>query len=430
MNRAAATAALIAALALLAYRFCNLDLAAFILDEPVFLRAAAAEVSSGHWLSASPIRGSTGVTYGPTVFWFYACVQTLFGPSAATAILAMCVMMTAAHLALAWALTDFFDGDRWTLAALIGWIAASPYQFFWSRLAWDQSVDIAAAWVVVLLTRRATFSIARGLWLGGVLGLGVSSHLMIAPLFALSLAWLIYLRAWRALAACSAAITVINVPYLRELLSMHVASAAPQAMAWHALGAQLIQPLRVSSLLDISYFFDAQWAGFAALHPFIDESAALSLLVLSGLTMAGLVVALRRDRTRAFACFALALWLLTAVFHLACHLELQPHYMFASYWVVGFGLAAVLSTLRQRARHFALISLGLVFCAHALFLTQWMSFIRAHEGTHGIHYGAALGAQMRLVRESCERHVPLNNSIAPFAISLEYIADHEPACSK
>ena len=431
MSQRCATLAAAAALALLAYRFCNLDLAPFILDEPVFLRAAAAEVASGHWLSASPIRGSTGVTYGPTVFWFYALVQTLFGSSPAAAILAMCVMVTVAHLALAWALADYFGGQRWLLAVMLAWIAASPYQFFWSRLAWDQSVDIAAAWVLVILTRRSPFTLTRGLLLGAVLGLGVSSHLMITPLLVVALVYVAAQRAWRPLAACLIFILAINIPYLRALLSQPVGTHVAPAIDLSLLGTHLLQPLRVSSLWEIRYFFDAQWSELATADRGIGTATAASLFVLTVLTCFGFCAALRHPTTRRFALFALVLWLFTTALHAVCHLEPQPHYMFASYWVVGVGLAAGLAALQQCPRAWAvgLAAFALVAIAQASFIVQWMSFIRAHQGTRGIHYGATLSAQTQLVRERCARGEIIANTIAPFSVSLEYIAEHEPACA-
>jgi len=422
--------AIVAALLLLAYRLCHLDLAPFILDEPIFLRAAASEVASGQWLSASPIRGTQGVTYGATVFWFYALVQTVFGAQPHASLLAMCLMVTVAHLALALALWDYFGRGRSLLGALIAWIAASPFQFFWARLAWDQSVDIAAAWTIVLLTRRTPFIATRAVALGLVLGLGVSSHLMVAPLFALTfvfLAW--HLKRIAPVALTAATALLVNLPYLHFLLGEPRIPGPHHAFDLRWLGDYLIQPLRVSSLFKIDYFFDAQWSEFLGGHTVLMNAAiALSMLTLGGLTLLGLAFGLRDPRTRLLATFALALWLGTAAFHLVLGLDRQPHYAFASYWVIGFALAAALSGLGDRARVVAGTALALVFSLHAIFIVHWMSFVQAHRGTAGIHYGATVGAQTQLVREACAQGDTIRNTIAPFDISIEYIAAHDPSC--
>jgi len=90
----------LAAIGVLMLRLVDLDLASFILDEPQFLDAARAQLSTGQWRSASPLVETLGLHYGPTVFWFYGLVQSVFGDAARTNITAMCLMLTVAHLAL------------------------------------------------------------------------------------------------------------------------------------------------------------------------------------------------------------------------------------------------------------------------------------------------------------------------------------------
>ncbi len=72
--------AALAALAMVGYRFANFELVSFINDEPLFLTAASNQLQTGQWLSASPIQGTQGTTYGPTVFWFYGVVHCSSAP--------------------------------------------------------------------------------------------------------------------------------------------------------------------------------------------------------------------------------------------------------------------------------------------------------------------------------------------------------------
>src|SRR5262245_7350398 len=210
----------------MAWRFTRLDLAAFINDEPRFLEGGHEQLRTGRWLSASPFPGTQGVRYGPTVFWFYGLVGLVAGEHPRTAILAMCAVVTLTQIALVWALARVFGGGPAAFAALLAFVASSPYQFFWSRLAWDQTVDAASAAAVAVLALTARPGWKTGLGLGALLGLAVSSHLMVLPLVA-AVALVLAAEAWtaadgrrRALAfagASAAALLVVNLPYLRFL---------------------------------------------------------------------------------------------------------------------------------------------------------------------------------------------------------------------
>ena len=143
MTRVLRIAALLAALGLLGYRFAHVDLAPFARDEPQFLRAAGDQLRTGHWLSANPLYGNLGLRYGPTAFWFYGVEQALLGPDPRVAIVVMGLTVTLAHLGLAFALWRLFGGGPVFLAVLVAWVASSPYQFLWSRLAWDLTSNAA-----------------------------------------------------------------------------------------------------------------------------------------------------------------------------------------------------------------------------------------------------------------------------------------------
>src|SRR3712207_7521148 len=56
--------------------------------------------------------------------------------------------------------------------SLLALVASSPYQFFWSRLAWDQMVNVCASWMVVLLCLPGPL----GRWRLLLLGLAIRSE--------------------------------------------------------------------------------------------------------------------------------------------------------------------------------------------------------------------------------------------------------------
>ena len=172
---------MLAALGLLGYRFAHVDLAPFARDEPQFLAARPEQLQTGHWLSANPLYGNLGLRYGATAFWFYGVEQALLGPDPRVAIVAMGLTVTLAHLALAFALWRLFGGGPVFLAVLVAWVASSPYQFLWSRLAWDLTSNAAVFAAAALLCTYRELGVGRALALGTVIGLGISTHPMLVP---------------------------------------------------------------------------------------------------------------------------------------------------------------------------------------------------------------------------------------------------------
>src|SRR5262249_36186269 len=150
-------------------------------DEPFFLQAAREQLYTGHWAKTSPIYGSQSFRYGPSVLWFYGVVQWLFGPQPQVAIAAMCAAMGLAHIALAAGLARLFGGGVLLFAVLLAFIGSSPFQFIWSRLAWDQLVNVAAGWAVFWLCAREKLRPRALLPLGLVFGFAISSHPMVLP---------------------------------------------------------------------------------------------------------------------------------------------------------------------------------------------------------------------------------------------------------
>src|SRR5258708_40345873 len=107
----------------------------FIQDEPIFLMTAREQLRSGHWVSASPISGTQGLRYGPSVFWFYGVVQALFGPAPEASIAAMCIMLCLAHIAIAAGLARIYGGGWRLCPTLFAFLPSSAFLFLWFPLA-------------------------------------------------------------------------------------------------------------------------------------------------------------------------------------------------------------------------------------------------------------------------------------------------------
>ena len=219
---------------MIAYRYANLRWVSFINDEPAFLTAARAQLGDGHWVAVSPLVGKQGLHYGPAVLWFYGVVHKVFGSDPSTHIFAMLTCMVAAHVALAFGIGRRFGALAG--AASLALIASSPYQFFWSRLAWDQCVDIGSALVAFMFCAFNRITPGVGAFLGLTIGLAVSSHLMVLPLAIIACAFVAFEAIAefdsRPLVNLGAVALLVNVPYLLYM-SHHFHEASPtEPLSW------------------------------------------------------------------------------------------------------------------------------------------------------------------------------------------------------
>ena len=442
--------AVLIAVGMLLFRFAHPELVPFILDEPQFLRAAHAQLGSGHWLSASPLVGTQGISYGPSVLWFYGAVQKVLGPAPQRSLFVMCALVTLAHAAFALAVSRLLRGGPLLFAALLALVAASPYQFFWSRLAWDQLVDVCAAWTVVLLCVPGPLGWGRRLGLGVVLGLALSSHLMVVPLVALTFTvlGLERLREPRVLLATLGpvlgVVLLVNLPYLLHLRAHPPPELppVPQPFSWELWRENLWQPARVATVAGLDYFFDGAWDDFLRWSGPVGRlfrDTAWMPLALSAVSALGLVLLLlggKAPEQRRLAALGLLTWLGYSLFYTHRVLERHPHYQFPTWWVVGVGVAGLLAWLRERAPAVGRLAVGGVFAAALVqfaLVERWMGYIQARGGTQGVHYSVPLAAQQRVVREACTRApgpvLTVWNHTALFAPALDYVVWTTPECA-
>lgn len=447
MTRALRIVLVLAALGLLGYRFWHIDLAPFARDEPQFLRAAAEQLRTGHWLSANPLYGNLGLRYGATAFWFYGLEQAVAGEDPRIAIVVMGLFVTLAHLGLAFALWRLSGESAVLLAVLIAWIASSPYQFLWSRLAWDLTSNAAVFAAAALLCTYRELGPGRALALGVVMGLGLSTHPMVAPFAIAVLAAVGYELCRRGRGAVLPAIALIgsmvlvNVPYLLFLLRAPIVGRAPRLpLSPGGFGSLFLQAPRIATTWGLPYYFAGAWSDF---RQWLGESAdliepislvALVLCVMA--TVAGIAAALGSSDARwtRMGRVALIAWIGNVLLLAAVSLERHPHYNFASAWVPVFGVASAIARLRRRhprAGVAALAVLAVIAVAQFVVIVEWMGFIGARGGTRSPGYGTPIGIQMAAMREVCtapETAIVLKNETEMFPFPLEYHAATLAAC--
>ena len=447
MARAGRILLVAAALALLAFRFVHVDLAPFARDEPQFLSAAREQLRTGHWLSANPLYGNLGLRYGATAFWFYGVVQALLGDDPRVAIVAMGLAVTLAQLAFAFSVTRMLDEGAVLFAVLVAWIASSPYQFLWSRLAWDLTSNAAVFAAAALLCSYRELRPGRAAALGLVLGLALSTHPMVAP-FALAVllavGWELRHRGREALrtgAALVGGIVIVSIPYLLFVLRAPIVARAPRhASSAAEVGALVLQAPRISTVWGLPYYFGEAWPrfrlGLDGGRGAFEVTASLALVLALVAALAGVAAALASSdrRQRRVGLAALTAWVVNVGLLALLGLERHPHYHFSSAWVPVFGLAASLAWLRRRRPRLAAAALALVaLVALAQFavLVRWMGFIRATGGTRSASYGTPIGLQIEAMRAVCATDQPvvvMRNETEMFAFPFSYLATTEAAC--
>lgn len=446
-SRAAGLALVAASLSLFAYRFANLDLVAFINDEPRFLAAARSQLDSGHWVSVSPLGGGTlGVSYGPTVVWFYGAVHWLFGPAPEAHIVAIGLMLTAAQLALAYTLATAFGGGVTAFGLVAALIASSPHHFFLSRVAWDPMACICSTWTVIVLAMPGPVGWRRALLVGLLLGFAASSHLMVLPFVALAFAvmaidlWRTPAKLARTWSVALAGVLAVNVPYLLHLRAHPPVPTSSGSFTLAAFFSFLIEPARIATMWRMDYYFDHVWPEFVAWAGALGDVfrvGAVPMALMALLAALGLVVHVRSGEShrRRLALMGLAVWLGYAAFNASLSLYQHPHYQWPTWWIVAAGVAGAVPWLRARWPRVGLAAacvIGAISLANTAFIGAWMGYVRDRGGTPGIHYGTPLAEQRRLVESACgspERTVFLDNQTAMFPHSLAYLVSIEPRCA-
>jgi hypothetical protein len=437
---------------LLVLRFSHWDGVPFVNDEAAFLSKAQEEVATGQWVSVSPIAGTQGMRYGPSVLWFYAVTQIYFGEDARSAIAAMCLVVTLAHALALLGIARAFALQPLELLGLSAFVASSSYQLFWSRLAWDQLVNVCGSLLLLLLS-SATLSAWHALVLGLVIGIALSSHLFSVPLIACTFFVLLFehrrqpRRAALIGTITTATVLLINLPYLSFLLSDDTSRPALQSGTLSLAGSWswFSVPAEVSGFAGFAYFFDTDWARLVGQlgrsFDWLSASQAphvLSILALIGLCFGAPAAPAGATSTPLAATrlvrLSLVTWATYTLFYDQRDLTHHPHYTFPYWWVIPVGLASLLVALRRVSLPLArllLAAIALVAVAQLAFMGAWRSYVDAEGGTRGIHYATPVSLQYRALASACarpERVIRIENQTVLFAHALTYVASTEPAC--
>jgi uncharacterized protein (DUF2062 family) len=447
VSRAVRVLLVAAALAMLGYRFLHVDLASFALDEPQFLNAAREQLRTGTWASANPLYGNLGVRYGPTSIWFYGLVQLALGDDPRVSIVAMGVLVTLSHLAFALALTRLFDEDAVFFAVLVAWMGSSPYQFQWSRLAWDLTSNASVFFAAALLCTFRELSAGRAVALGLAIGLGLSTHPSVLPMalaVGMALAWELRARplalaAKGGLLAASAAL--VNVPYLLFLSKAPIVRRTPgHTVSLDDFRWSVLQSPRIFSTWGLEEYFEKPWPDFkewlGATSGALGALSVASLLVAYACSVAGIALALRSgdERQGRMGRTAVVAWAGTVVLLVVLGLDRHPHYHFAAAWVPVFGVAACIGWLRRKSARrgaLALAALGAIAVAQFIVIVLWIGYVHERSGIRTGAHGTPVGLQIETMKAVCsapDASIVVRNETEMYPWPFQYLAKTEPAC--
>jgi hypothetical protein len=112
----------------------------------------------------------------PHPLWFFGVLQTVLGQRADFAIATVAALTCVSQLIFVLALHRSLGArSRWPLAATLFIVASSPYEFFWSRSAWDLFTNFGPFLILSLLA-ASPFGPGRGALLGALCELAISAH--------------------------------------------------------------------------------------------------------------------------------------------------------------------------------------------------------------------------------------------------------------
>jgi hypothetical protein len=447
LSRSHSTLSIVAVCAALALLFCRvlfLGLAPFIHDEPKFLLAAWAQIETGVLADHSPLAGSGPLRYGPTPLWFFALVQLLIGKHARTVIGAVGLVTCLCQLTFALALHArgrTRAHSHWALAGVLLVAASSPYEFFWSRLAWDLITNFGPFLALALLASD-DFGPLKGVLLGSVLGVCISAHPMVTP-FAIAVFGVLLISRFgplmhRALTllAAGAAVVVVNLPWLNYLRhAEQLVVPGQQNVGWSFTAQRFLETYRPHSIWGLAYFFDDDWNAFSTTYSWITQpnlqTASLALCAI--VTISGLLALVLQRGEPGLTRVGLT-GILCAIgypiFFSRLQLENHPHYQFPVVWLT---VAAAAGLFYSRSRWLIPLRVLAVLLAvsNIAFTASWGDFIWKRTGTRGIHYGTPVAEQTKFVRDVCASRgttVHVINQTAMFPYPLEQHFKSEAKC--
>jgi hypothetical protein len=447
---------------LCAMRFFALDTAPFINDEPQLQSIIDHHMRAGT-LPGKGLAGTRGVEYGPTALWFYLPVRVftdevkaVLAHHAAFLLAGIWILYAAVRRSLG------RDVAAWSVALA----ASSPYLFFYSRLAWDNTLLLPiVAGVVLTLTYVDTLK--EHPWrvsivLGALFGAAVCTHLMVLPVLAAAGAlWLeavirtkSFAAAGRALLGFGAAFLAIAGYYLKLMLPAILAQGSFRFTVeglTQTVPELMLKATRFLSANGMDYFADQPLVPLvrsemnAPLASLVQYDPAWGLRAAAWIGLAYFFGRLFFRRDAVVARFGVLAFALFTFYYYGLRPDLvHPHYIQPVWWVtfvfaafVTCRVAALWGRVGRIASWTFKAIAGVVIAVNLFFVLSAQSFLRRNEGTRGNHYGTTHSEIARATGEICAsmdrigaRSAGVDLGAVPGVMSpsFQYFAAHLAPC--
>jgi hypothetical protein len=449
---------------LCALRFVDLGAAPFINDEPQLQLLLDIHLRN-HSIPLLGLMGTHGVHYGPTALWFYLPIR-FFTDHLNTILTYYAAVMIAGYAILV--ATVWKSAGKEVAAWIAAFIAASPYLFFYSRLAWDNTFLIpliaAVCFSVVWIDRQ----LDRLPWalLGLAGGLIVNLHLMALPVLVAAVATLAPTLIGRLCRPAARKATLQGILIAAVISSAVVAPYLFQVMGGISAGDQFNPTLphigsglrylpRYFSWTAMQYFLEGPkdfrtmvfGGGFVTALFHIDPSYCLraAAWILIPLTAWRMITRYRSVNTIARMAFFSIVFLVLYYGGVSIDMN-HPHYILPIWWVMFFfGASAIVQSRGYLGT--ALKAAGvLTLLMNLVFIVASHAWIEKNHGTRGTHYtplhseleGAVAGICADIVRRhaadpDASEPVPVwldfQGVVGIFPFPVEYYFRHEPECA-
>jgi hypothetical protein len=400
-------------LLILTLRFLDLGYAPFIGDEPHFQSLIDEHITHGTFPKVALI-GSRGIHYGPTALWFYLPIR-LF-----TDRIEFIVFYHALFFTLGWVL--FFaifyrQVDR--LGAAYGFLLASssPYLFFYSRLAWDNTLIVPLASLVLLFTVRIFREKPNNrdwLFLGVTAGLCFSLHLMALPITLLAFFAVLLFVKDRGFNLKS--ILFFGVGFLSVTIS-YLVHILPEFLNGQGGATSSQTPLYagIRTLVGLTDFFSTSGFGYfmdGTLRPikplmgfipglFLEFDYAVPLKIAAIVYLVN-VFSNWKSEKQVVLKFSGALVLIYMLYYFALKPDLKhPHYMTALSWVGIFFAGLSIAHLKKPWRLPMQLVLFITVAINVWFNVSFLRYIHQNSGTQGFHFATALEPARNAFSNAC-----------------------------
>ena len=379
--------------------------AVWINDEPLLIGKAYASNAAGQWCS-SGLKGTVGMTYGPVAIWLYQLIMLFTQKTVLMVFFKTLITLTV--LLYACIKISRYTKINFAYAGIL--LMVSPYLYFYNRILWDNVlliplIALSFAYFLEFFERKNWIA-----WFAGVFiaFLCLYLHPMSLPwligVIAVSLIcnWKFFLQKYNRSLLFTCSFALPGIPYLYKIATQFSFSSSSNIN----INQVFISVITVGKNLTFYGYFDYFLPEYLKTYPklalFIRVFSVTQLILIWIMFIVAIFLFIREYNNKKslntcnvalLYCFAVLFLhsLMTLVLRRSPH----PHYNNAITFICLFITWRSIDYLVKRRLlkyiiySFFLFSLGMMIIL--------ISLIHTNEGTRGIHYGATINNQWKVI---------------------------------